>query len=1338
MAGRKTIETNIKLGGEVDSSFSSLTGAVEGFGQSLSALGSEMKEFGSSILDPIVDYGKEAVRAYAAFDDNMRAIQGKLGDVSAAEMEALSEQAREWAKTTRYHASDVAAALKEAATSGWTLEQMYSGLPVVMNMAAGASIQLEDAMDMMSTALAGMNLGFEDAQELVDMWLKTANNSRATVTDIGDSFQRLGSLATLGDSKEEILTLLGVFAQFGTRGSEAGTLLRNVIMRLIAPTTKAAKAMGELGLTEEDMGEGEVNLADAAKALQEIGFSAFDAQGNMKPLIQIVSELRKSLKGMTEKQMLDVLARIFPQRSIRGIMDLLRATDEDYEALMNTITDSTGYAAEVAQLQEGGLGGTFRRIESQWEEIQLMFGESIEPQVSKVAEAISGMLNDITEMPKEQFDALVGAISGVAASAGGLVLVGSALGIIGKLLSPAGLLMTGIVGLGAFAGMLHGLENVSLTETFGTMETDLTAFSATLTEKTKAWTDAYAEIDKYRTAVNKAMGSYRVASMTLSSNLLSAMLTQSTLSEADIAHLEGLGEQMASAAIEGVAAKMNESAAYLELLFGGEEGLDATDTELAGLLGILNTSYAKITETIQKAGQEARDALTAAWADGQISGEEYQNIIKTFQSYNEAVAVGTAMARNREAALALNRAQNASWDTIKQIFTETGEQRATALAKEDEEYIQQRADLEFLWNMGKEQGWTWDNPQTEEVEHIPFSALNFDTYAQELEQRHFVQHDKIAQDYDRIPLEAAEAFMASSGLGKEWAEMMEYAARYNQGGISRTEANATMRNRFGASTLAGDSVLEDTDGSSARHQMGVISAYLLNSLGGYQEVAARAARLEAAGQTEQAAQYRQLLTMQDLMTNWGTVNFGHGEGVVGGVLEQILGDLWVERPTQEVIANPFANPYYAGLFAQQGYRSRHSTAFFDPGGEFWQEVGKGNTAAFRPLWAGMNANARDYLTEQLQARGYSTDNMTEVMAGLSDMQQELEAGLSHAVQFPQDGGGHHFGEPAPPPAETVETAAQVQSLLELLPKETQPGQASPAQSVQESAGELSQAAQSLSDWSKTLGGSQTLSAVPQEFWQTVSTGDTEAIRKAWGSLSDEAIDAIYSTMDQLEGVDFDLGHLAQQGYSPEFGDLQKLNELLEESGVLSEPVEIPVKWPEGATDANSYLKAANAALSASPVRARTNVPDGYSDGTQYATDFQTALNDNPLKTTIKNGENGEGGGLDEFAEGGRATTASIFGEAGAEWAIPEEHSERTAELLLSAAQASGFTWGELLSRTGGLNASANSDGGTFVYSPTYQINGGDTEALREELEKERVRMKKWWTEQQMLGARASY
>lgn len=99
-----------------------------------------------------------------------------------------------------------------------------------------------------------------------------------------------------------------------------------------------------------------------------------------------------------------------------------------------------------------------------------------------------------------------------------------------------------------------------------------------------------------------------------------------------------------------------------------------------------------------------------------------------------------------------------------------------------------------------------------------------------------------------------------------------------------------------------------------------------------------------------------------------------------------------------------------------------------------------------------------------------------------------------------------------------------------------------------------------------------------------------------------------------------------------------------------------------------------------------------------------------------------------FAEGGRATEASIFGEAGPEWAIPEEHTDRVASLFNAAREAAGFTWPELIARNGGLNAG----GGTpaqIIYSPTIYAN--DANGVEQKLIEDKERIDRWWSEKQM-------
>ena len=100
-----------------------------------------------------------------------------------------------------------------------------------------------------------------------------------------------------------------------------------------------------------------------------------------------------------------------------------------------------------------------------------------------------------------------------------------------------------------------------------------------------------------------------------------------------------------------------------------------------------------------------------------------------------------------------------------------------------------------------------------------------------------------------------------------------------------------------------------------------------------------------------------------------------------------------------------------------------------------------------------------------------------------------------------------------------------------------------------------------------------------------------------------------------------------------------------------------------------------------------------------------------------------------FAEGGRATSASIFGEAGPEWAIPEEHSERTAALLNAAREASGFTWPDILARFGGLNSNPDNQPTTIIYSPT--INAADATGVDQVLQEDKKRLDKWYEEKKM-------
>ena len=128
--------------------------------------------------------------------------------------------------------------------------------------------------------------------------------------------------------------------------------------------------------------------------------------------------------------------------------------------------------------------------------------------------------------------------------------------------------------------------------------------------------------------------------------------------------------------------------------------------------------------------------------------------------------------------------------------------------------------------------------------------------------------------------------------------------------------------------------------------------------------------------------------------------------------------------------------------------------------------------------------------------------------------------------------------------------------------------------------------------------------------------------------------------------------------------------------------------------------------------------------------FRTAISEarrkaalNPIRVQVYSAGNINRISADAmYAEGGRATEASVFGEDGAEWAIPEEHSARTADLLNAARAASGFTWSDLIGRYGGLNGDAGHAPVTVNYAPV--INAADAAGVDAALIRDKERLMK--------------
>lgn len=396
MAKKKILRSDIIIGGKAD--------------PTLYKLGNELDKIGSvvnKVSDRLIDFGKESAQTYASYEDEMLGAEVALktqyksaGELTKV-MQQLSDASLKWASESRFTTEDVAGAISNAAHAGWDLQRIMNGVPSAMKISLAGSMDLATGLEYLVDISNAAGIGFEELSTLTDYWAYAANRSSTTVPELGEAMQKMG--ATMQFVKGDmagLMTMLGVLANNGAKGTEAGTLLRNSMIRLIAPTKKAAETMDELALTSDELEEiytDSENLESAVELLKDAGFSAYDANGDLKSFLDTWKELERVTRSMSEQERNSILSSIFPTRTITGALALLDAASNDWDGLYKDIqSGGNGYADYAARTMESGLGGALRHLSSVYNAVQTRTGGELADPISAFANSISGLLETST------------------------------------------------------------------------------------------------------------------------------------------------------------------------------------------------------------------------------------------------------------------------------------------------------------------------------------------------------------------------------------------------------------------------------------------------------------------------------------------------------------------------------------------------------------------------------------------------------------------------------------------------------------------------------------------------------------------------------------------------------------------------------------------------------------------------------------------------------------------------------------------------------------------------------------------------------------------------------
>lgn len=347
-------------------------------GESLQGIG---KALTLGVTAPLVGIGIKGVKTASEFEAAMSQVKAISG-ATGGDFKRLEDIAKKMGATTKFTAIDSAEALKYMGMAGWKTDQMIAGLPPIMNLAAASGENLGTVSDIVTDSLTAFGLKATDAARFSDVLAAAATNSNTNVGLMGETFKYAAPVAgALGYSIEDTAVAVGLMANAGIKGSQAGTSLRSAFTRLVKPTK-------------------EVN-----KGLELIGLSAEDFRG--KSLHETIDILRDSFKGLDGSQQAEIASMIFGQRAMSGMLGIINASEEDYNKLTTAIQNSSGSADEMAKIMNDNLHGDLVLLQSAVEGAAIAIGENLRPYIRDVVQKIKEWVDWFNQLDPATQDFIV-------------------------------------------------------------------------------------------------------------------------------------------------------------------------------------------------------------------------------------------------------------------------------------------------------------------------------------------------------------------------------------------------------------------------------------------------------------------------------------------------------------------------------------------------------------------------------------------------------------------------------------------------------------------------------------------------------------------------------------------------------------------------------------------------------------------------------------------------------------------------------------------------------------------------------------------------------------------
>ena len=413
---REIVETEQKLKSLEEQAKQSGTALqnIAAKGEKLKTVGDNISNVGTKLLPVtagVVGLGTAAVKTAADFDSAMSKVAAVSG-ATGKDLDALRDKAREMGSKTKFSASEAAEAMNYMAMAGWKTEDMLSGIEGVMNLAAASGEDLATTSDIVTDALTAFGLSAKDSGHFADILAAASSNANTNVSMMGETFKYCAPIAgALGFSAEDTAEAIGLMANAGIKGSQAGTALRTIMNNL----------------------SGDVKICGSS--IGEVTVATTNADGSMRDLSDILADCRTAFAGLTESEKAQAAESLVGKNAMSGFLALMNAGEGDINKLSSAIDNCDGCAAGMAETMNDNLAGQLTILKSQLQELAISFGELLMPAIRTIVGWIQKFVDWLNSMDEGTRKVIV-TIALVAAAIGPVLI------IVGKVISAVGTIMT--------------------------------------------------------------------------------------------------------------------------------------------------------------------------------------------------------------------------------------------------------------------------------------------------------------------------------------------------------------------------------------------------------------------------------------------------------------------------------------------------------------------------------------------------------------------------------------------------------------------------------------------------------------------------------------------------------------------------------------------------------------------------------------------------------------------------------------------------------------------------------------------------------------------------------